>query len=315
MSTSPIITVVIPAFRVSDKIKNVVASFGDNVHHIIVVDDKCPEESGKLVEEWSNDARLKVLYHEKNKGVGGAMKTGFVEALRIGSDIIIKLDGDGQMDARFIPQLIEPILSGKADYTKGNRFHNPRFIKRMPKLRLFGNSCLSLINKFVTGYWSIMDPTNGYVSISATKLEEIELDRLSDRYFFESDLLFRLSLHSAVVEDVPMPAIYEDETSSLNIGKVIVTFIPKYINRYFKRIFYLYFIRDFNAGTIQLTFGLLLFFSGIIFGSYHWFKSVSEHVYASAGTIMLAGLPIILGFQLLLGFLLYDINNQPKRRC
>jgi glycosyltransferase involved in cell wall biosynthesis len=313
MENQPKIAVIIPAYRVRSKIVSVVSSLQNSIHQIIVVDDKCPEESGKFLAESITDKRVIILYHEENKGVGGALKTGFKEALAQGADIIVKLDGDGQMDASFIPELITPIVEGQADFTKGNRFYNPRYIRQMPKIRLFGNSCLSLINKFVTGYWSIMDPTNGFIAISAKALQEVEFDKLSNRYFFESDLLYRLSLQASVVVDIPMPAKYEDENSSLNIGKVIVTFIPKYIARYFKRIIYLYFVRDFNAGTLQLVFGLLLFWTGFIFGIYHWMLSIQENTPASAGTIMLAGLPVILGFQLLLGFLMYDINNQPKR--
>lgn len=307
------IAVVIPAYRVRSKIVDVVNSMEDYVDYIVVIDDKCPEKSGAYLHSQIQDERLEIIYHEINKGVGGAMKTGFHKVLDLGADIVVKVDGDGQMDTAFIPTLIQPILENKADFTKGNRFYNPRYIKQMPALRLFGNSCLSLVNKFVTGYWSIMDPTNGFIAVNSNKLAVIEFDKLSDRYFFESDLLFRLSLQSAVVTDIPMPAKYDDENSSLNIGKVIVTFIPKYIKRYIKRIAYLYFIRDFNAGTIQLFFGVLLWLFGFLFGGYHWYLSLKYGHPASLGTIMVAALPVILGFQLLLGFLLYDINNQPKK--
>lgn len=309
----PKIAVVIPAYRVKDKIIDVVSSLQQYIQLIIVVDDKCPEGSGIFLKQSLEDERLKVIFNTENLGVGGAMKAGFQEALKNQADIIVKLDGDGQMDANFIPELIKPLLEGTADFTKGNRFHNPRYISQMPFIRLFGNSCLSLINKVVTGYWSIMDPTNGFVAIKSTVLENLELDKLSNRYFFESDLLFRLSIQSSVVADVPMPAKYEDENSSLNIGKVIFSFIPKYIIRYFKRIIYLYFIRDFNAGTLQLVLGMILFWSGFIFGAYRWLLSIQENNPASAGTIMLAGLPVILGFQLLIGFLSFDIQNQPKK--
>lgn len=307
------LAVVIPAFRVSNKIIDVVKSLDAKVSNIIVVDDHCPENSGRILAKAVNDSRLKIIYHKENKGVGGAVTSGFKKALALNADIIVKIDGDGQMDASFIPDLIKPIVEDKADFTKGNRFHSPQFIRQMPGIRLFGNSCLSLINKFVTGYWSIMDPTNGFFAISAKALKTIELEKLSNRYFFESDLLFRLSIQQSVVMDVPLPAKYGDETSSLNITKVVFSFLPKYIKRYFKRILYLYFIRDFNAGTIQLLFGLILFIFGFCFGLVHWVLSIKSNIPATAGTIMLAGLPIILGFQLLLGFLFFDINNQPSK--
>lgn len=314
MDTDKKIAVVIPAYRVSEEIVGVVASIPAYIANIIVVDDKCPDDSGKKLASLIDDHRLKIVYHSVNQGVGGAMKTGFKEAIKLNADIVVKVDGDGQMNPEFIEELIAPIISEEADFTKGNRFFSVQFVKQMPLLRLLGNSCLSLVNKFVTGYWSIMDPTNGFIAITVHELKELDFDKLENRYFFESDLLFRLSIARATVVDMPMAAKYGTENSSLKIGKVIFTFIPKYINRFFKRLMYLYFVRDFNAGSIQLFFGTLLLLFGIIFGSYHWTNSIEMHLPATAGTIMVAALPIILGCQLLLGFLLFDVNNQPKKR-
>ena len=176
-------------------------------------------------------------------------------------------------------------------------------------MRLFGNSVLSFLNKFVNGYWHIMDPTNGFTAIHKDTLHKLELDKIDNRYFFESDMLFRLSLVRARVEDFSMQALYADEESNLRIGKILFEFPPKYCVRFIKRIGYNYFLRDFNAGSLQLFMGALLFMFGVIFGSINWLNSVSTGVEASAGTIMLSALPVILGFQLLLGFLNYDIQS------
>jgi dolichol-phosphate mannosyltransferase len=307
------IAVVIPTYRVRGSILEVISGIGPEVNRIYVVDDKCPEESGIFVKQNCSDDRVEVLFHDKNKGVGGAVKTGYRKALADKCDIVIKIDGDGQMDTSLIPQLIHPILIGEADYVKGNRFFNLSSLSTMPGVRVFGNSMLSIINKFVNGYWNIMDPTNGFTAIHKTALGMLELNKIADTYFFESDMLFRLGTIRAVVHELPMYAKYENEKSSLNISKVLFQFPPKYINRYFKRIFYNYFLRDFNAGTIELIVGSIFFLFGLIEGLYHWIQSITTHIAATSGTVMLAALPTILGFQLLISGLQYDIRNLPVK--
>lgn len=305
--------VVIPSYNVKDHILDVIGNIGPEIERIYVVDDCCPMHTGKYVSESCSDARVHVLFHEKNKGVGGAMKTGYLKALSDGFDIIVKIDGDGQMDPAFIPMLLNPIEKGEADYVKGNRFFYLASLRSMPRSRLFGNSMLSLVNKFVNGYWNVMDPTNGFTAIHRQALGMIEISKVSDGYFFESDMLFRLGIIRAVVQDVPMDARYENEPSGLRIGRILFEFPPRYLSRFFKRIFYNYFLRDFNVGTIQLLTGIVLFFLGISVGIYHWVMSVSYNIPATSGTVMLAALPTILGFQLLLSGLQYDIRNLPSR--
>lgn len=307
------IAVVIPTYRCKSSILQVIAGIGPEVDKIYVVDDKCPEESGVFVQQNCKDSRVEVIFHDKNKGVGGAVKTGYRKALTDKCDIVVKIDGDGQMDTSLIPKFINPIMAGEADYVKGNRFFRLSSLTEMPGIRIFGNSMLSIINKFVNGYWNIMDPTNGYTAINRVALEMLELDKIADTYFFESDMLFRLGIIRAVVHDMPMHAKYADEKSSLRISRILFQFPPKYLNRFFKRIFYNYFLRDFNAGTIEIFFGFLLFIFGIIEGFYHWLRSIESAVAATSGTVMLAALPTILGFQLMISALQYDIRNIPVK--
>lgn len=305
--------VVIPCYNVKPYVLDVISRTGSEVERIYAVDDCCPQQTGKYLEENCSDPRLVVLYHAKNKGVGGAMKTGYKQALTDGMEIVVKLDGDGQMDPALIPAFIAPVLRREADYVKGNRFFNLSSLRKMPFMRLFGNSILSMVNKFVNGYWNVMDPTNGFTVIHRKALSMLELEKIADGYFFESDMLFRLGLIRAVVTDIPMDARYEGEHSGLRVGRILFQFPPKYFSRFFKRIFYNYFLRDFNVGTVQLIMGLLLFFSGLTFGIYQWAVSVNMNVPATPGTVMLAALPTILGFQLLLSGLQYDIRNIPDR--
>lgn len=306
------VAVIIPSYKVKNQILKLIHQIGSEVHLIYVIDDKCPENSGKYVEENCTDSRVKVIYHSENKGVGGAVKTGYKHAYESGADIMVKLDGDGQMEPRLIPKFITPIINQEADYVKGNRFYNLNSLMVMPKLRLFGNSMLSLINKFVNGYWNLMDPTNGYTAIHRNTIKFLPLDKISNRYFFESDMLFRLQVAKAVVQDMPMDAKYEDEKSSLNISKILFEFPPKYTVRFFKRIFYTYFLHDFNVATIELIAGMLMGIFGFSVGIIHWIQSIYTSTPATTGTVMLAALPVILGFQLLLSALNYDVRNIPK---
>lgn len=306
------IAVVIPCYKTKPYILPLIAQIGAEVDRIYVVDDACPEQTGNYVQANCGDRRVSVLFHTKNQGVGGAVISGYQQAVRDGAAIVVKLDGDGQMDPRLISQIVRPILTGKADYTKGNRFFSLESLQPMPTLRLAGNTGLSFINKLCTGYWHLMDPTNGYTAIHSRVLTLLPLPKLARRYFFESDMLFRLSTLRAVVWDVPMRAKYDGEISSLNIKRVLLEFPGKYANRFIKRIFYTYFLRDFNAGSLQLVVALGLIPISAAFGIWMWHRSNVTGIPATSGTVMLASLPIILGFQSLLAALNYDVMNVPK---
>jgi dolichol-phosphate mannosyltransferase len=307
------IAIVIPCYRVSGSVLEVVREALAYADAVFCVDDACPEKSGELIEREIDDPRVRVQFNASNLGVGGAVKAGYRSALAEGFEVIVKLDGDGQMDPSLIPVLVQPILDGQSDYCKGNRFFDLTYLRGMPALRLFGNSVLSLLTKVSSGYWQTVDPTNGFTAIGGHVLAALPLDRVSDGYFFESDMLFRLNVSRAVVTDVPMRAQYGDEPSSLRIGRVIGPFLLGNTRNLFKRIFYNYFLRDFNIGSLQLLIGLAVLAFGGITGIAAWKHSIETGVPATAGTVMLSGLPVIVGFQLLLSFLQYDIQNTPKQ--
>jgi glycosyltransferase involved in cell wall biosynthesis len=305
--------VVIPCYRVRRHIGGVLAKIGPEADVIFVVDDCCPEETGRFVEETVKDPRVRVIFHAENRGVGGAMVTGYRAALEDGADIVVKLDGDGQMDPALIPQFTAPLRQRTADYAKGNRFFHPDYLLRMPKLRVLGNTLLSFANKLISGYWDLMDPANGFTAIHRTALRLVPLGKIDERYFFESDMLFRLNVARAVVVDMPMQAVYADEQSNLRVRRVLCVFPWQYLNRFAKRVFFNYFLRDFNLGTLALVFGLPLVVFGTTFGLYHWITAHFSGTQATAGTVMVAALPVIVGFQLLLFFLQFDILSVPKR--
>jgi hypothetical protein len=241
------------------------------------------------------------------------MVTGYRAALAGRADIIVKLDGDGQMDPQLIGSLIAPVVVGRADYAKGNRFIAVETIKAMPLSRLFGNAVLSFLTKLSTGYWSVFDPTNGFTAVHRTALERIPLDKLSPRYFFESDLLFRLNIARAVVEDVPMTARYGAERSSLRIGKVIGPFLLGHARNFVKRVCYEYFLRDFHIASLELVFGMAALAFGAAVGITAWIEHAKSGTVTPAGTVMLAALPVLVGIQLLLSFLNFDIRFEPSR--
>lgn len=306
------VAVVIPCYKVKKHILDVINNIGNEVAIIYVVDDKCPELSGEYVQQNCIDPRVKVIFNNENKGVGGAVISGYLASLEDNVDIVVKLDGDGQMDPSLIGDFINPISKEFADYTKGNPFYDVESLKPMPKIRLFGNTVLSFMTKFSSGYYNIFDPTNGYTAISSFALKKINLDKLSKRYFFESDILFRLNLINAKVVDVPMDAIYEDEESNLHIKKIVFPFLKGHLKNAIKRIIYNYYLRDFSVASIELFSGLLLSMFGVLYGLFGWYRSIFLNELASGGTVMLSALPIILGMQLLLGFIQADIERQPK---
>lgn len=306
------VAVVIPCYRVRHKILDVLARIGPEVSRIYVVDDACTEQSGRFVERHCSDPRVRVLYNEVNRGVGGAVIAGYRAALADGISIIVKIDGDGQMAPELLPDFIAPIRAGLADYTKGNRFYSLYNVRAMPKIRLFGNAVLSFMTKLSSGYWSVFDPTNGYTAIHRVALGRIDLGNLSERYFFESDMLVKLGAERAVVVCVPMEAVYADEKSGLSIVRVIPEFLRRHSFESIRRLIYKYLVRDFNLASLHLLCGLLLLAFGTGFGAWKWFDSLSTERLASTGTVMLSALPVILGVQLLLSFFAYDIASEPR---
>lgn len=311
-TSAGMVAVVIPCYEVRQHIEGVLARIGTECSKIYVVDDCCPESTGAFVEQSCRDPRVKVLFNSSNLGVGGAVLRGYREAIEDGAEIIVKIDGDGQLDPALIRDFITPIALGLADYTKGNRFYTIESLQQMPWQRIVGNAILSFFTKISTGYWDVFDPTNGYTAIHARVARLLPFEKISRGYFFESDMLFRLGNTRAVVLDIPMNAIYGEESSNLRIARIIPEFIGKHSRNFVKRLVYCYFLRDMSLASFELISGLGLFAFGMLFGAYHWFQSVHTGHLASTGTVMLAAISVILGIQFLLSFIGYDIASVPK---
>ena len=308
-----VIAAVVPCYRERASILDVLEKIGAEVSHIIVVDDACPDGTGEWVRSECADPRLTVVTHTANQGVGGATLSGYTKAIELGADIIVKLDGDGQMNPEMISRLVRPILEGRADYAKGNRFFRLQGISGMPKMRLVGNVILSFASKVSSGYWKIFDPTNGFTAIHVKVAKILPLDQIDKSFFFESDMLYHLNVNRAVVADVPIDAIYGDETSHLKISRILLPFAWKHLNNLVNRLIINYLFRDFSFASVQLLVGMVLIAFGTIFGGINWYESVSTGIVAVTGVIVLAALTFSFGAILLLGFLNHDIQNQPQR--
>lgn len=306
------VAVVVPCYRVADRVLDVLAAMPERVDRIFCVDDACPQKSGERVEAECRDSRVRVLRHRTNQGVGGAMITGYKAALDEQMDIVVKIDGDGQMDPAIMPRFLAVLEAGDADYCKGNRFYRFATIRGMPKTRLVGNAILSFFCKLSSGYWQVFDPTNGYTAIHAAALKLLPLEMIDRSYFFESDILFRLNTIRAVVCDVPMAAIYKDEESNLRVRRVVLPFLAKHMRNFCKRLVYNYYLRDFNLASLEFLLGMPLLAFGVSFGFYKWIGVSLVGEVATAGAVMLAALPIIVGIQMVLSALNFDVQNVPR---
>lgn len=309
------IGVVIPTYKAKQHIKEVINGLPSWIDNIIIVDDKCPEETGKFVlDNFQNNPRLCVVFHDANQGVGGATVTGYKKGVELGCQIIAKMDSDDQMDPTYLGELLDPIINEEARYTKGNRFVDFKALKAMPRMRLMGNSALSFMVKAASGYWTIMDPTNGYTAISHKALNKLNLEGLSKRYFFESDMLINLNIQNTVICDVSIPARYGDENSSLSIVNTMLKFPPKLLVGVIKRFFFKYLIYDFNMASIYTLIGFPLLIWGVGYGLFKWIQNYYLGQETPAGTVMLSVLPLILGTQFLLAAINIDINSTPGKK-
>lgn len=303
--------VVIPCYKVAGQVAGVLAAIPEYVDGIVAVDDASPDETSTILAAI-DDPRLDVVRHQQNRGVGGAMISGFNRAAELGAEIMVKVDGDGQMDLSYLPLLLDPLVNHDYVYAKGNRLVDRKALEAMPRVRLFGNFVLNFLTKLASGYWHIMDPQNGFLAITTAAWEPLDHGRIYNGYFFENDMLVNLNLYNARVKDIPMPARYGDEPSSLRIRHVIPTFSWLLIDRTIYRFFTKYMLRDFSPIALFVLTGLPLFVWGVVFGAASWIINARLGVVTSTGTVMLSVLPFLIGFQLLLQALVLDIQDAPR---
>lgn len=305
--------VIVPTYKASNSIIKVITDSLKFVGHVLVVEDGCPENSADVVlQEFSKDSRVSVIQRDENGGVGAAMKEGFDWALTRKFKIVVKVDADGQMNVSEIPGMIRTIKEGKADLVKGNRFDSVGDLEKMPPIRIFGNAALSLMAKTSTGLWSINDSTNGFFAISLPALKAVQHQKLSNRFFFESDLLFRAGLANCVVKEISMPSIYGSEKSNLRVSRVLLTFPFLHFRNFLKRLIYSYFVKQWSLGTLNLLGSILMFLIAILIGVDYLSLNERSGNSISVGQAVGISMTSILGFQLLLAFLTYDVQMEER---
>ena len=306
-----VVHVVVPAHDEAEHIGGVVRTMPAFVDRIFVVDDCSGDGTGRAAEACS-DPRVIVLRTARNLGVGGATVLGYRHALDAGADIVVKMDGDGQMPPDALPPLLDAIVEGGADYAKGNRFLRRELMHRMPVERIVGNVVLTFLTKLASGYWHVFDPQNGYTAVRATALRVLPLDRLHPRFFFENDMLVRLNLHDFRVVDVPMPPVYNGGASHLSIPAVMSTFPLLLVRRFFHRVVEKYVVRDFSPIALFLFVGLASLAFGFVLGVSLWMHAESTGLPTPTGSIILVLLALVVGFQLCLQAIVLDIQATPR---
>lgn len=307
------VAAVVPAYNVEQVLGGVLRSLPPLFTTVIVVNDGSRDETGSVADRYAElDRRITVVHHEKNHGVGGAMVTGFKNAIEAGADIVVKIDADGQMPLWLVSELIAPLIRGEADYTKGNRFRDFTAVRAMPLPRRIGNVALSFLAKAATGYWRSFDPTNGFLAIRSDVLTQLPLQKIDQTYYFEISMLSHLYLIGAVVKEIPMPARYAGEPSSLSIPRVLRQFPGRLVASLLRRLVLKNFVYDFNLESLHLAVGLPLFLAGVLFGSWKWLVFASQSLPAPTGTVVLPALMIMVGVQLLLSAVQLDLAAVPR---
>jgi dolichol-phosphate mannosyltransferase len=306
----PTVGVVLPAYNEAAHISGVLAALPPWVSAAYVVDDASTDGTADAARR-AGDPRVKVMSHDRNRGVGAATITGYRAGIEDGCDILVKLDADGQMDPDEMAHLVEPLLDGKADYAKGNRFYAINRNRSMPGPRRYGGSLLSFLTKVASGYWHVFDSQCGFTAVRSSFLATVDLDRVAKDYFFENDMLIWLNMASARVVDVPTATRYGEEVSDVRIGRIAVSFPPRLLRGWVFRVWRKYMVMDFGAiGALGLM-GTLLVLFGVVFGAWRWWLSLATGRVASTGTVMVAVLPLIVGVQLLLQAFAIEVQESP----
>lgn len=310
------IAVVVPAYNEEKMISQVLNTMPEFVDTVIVVDDASTDRTSEVVASHHAylHTQLVLLQHSCNQGVGSAIITGYKYAVSHDIDLVAVMAGDGQMDPDDLPRLIDPIIAGKADYTKGNRLFRGESWQLIPHYRYLGNAVLSLLTKIASGYWHITDSQSGYTVISHQALQRLDLDGIYKRYGMPNDLLIALNINNFRVKDVSIRPIYNiGEVSGIKLRKVIPSISLLLVRGFFKRLFAKYIIRDFHPLIFFYGMGLTILPSGIFFGMYLLYYRLFLGSVASTSALFSAFL-IISGMQSLFFAMWFDMDYNNKLR-
>jgi glycosyltransferase involved in cell wall biosynthesis len=303
--------VVLPAYNEERQIDKVLETMPRYVDHIVVVDDGSTDATLERLRAWEErmGPRLTVIAQPKNQGVGKAVAAGYRCSLELGVDVIALMAGDGQTDPDDLALIIEPVVSGKADYSKGNRLFTGEAWRKTPAVRYLGNAFLSMLTKIASGYWHVADSQSGFTAISRQALMSLDLDRIYPSYGYPNDLLIQLNVRNIRVADVPVhPRYGVGEKSSMNVAKVIprVSFLlwRGFINRLFVK----YVIKDFHPLVFFYFFGTLFLIAGTILGVVYSALRLITGAGIPTATIVLVAILLNGGLQFLLFAMWFDME-------
>ena len=264
------IAVIVPAHNEEKLIGKVLKTIPTFVDHIVVVDDASSDRTGEVVKNHQlEDSRIIYLRHPRNEGVGGAIVTGYKWARDNEVSISVVMAGDAQMDPKDLPKLLDPVVEGEVDYSKGNRLFTGRAWRVIPKTRYLGNAVLSFLTKIASGYWHVADSQSGYGAVTLEVLKTIDLDSVYKRYGMPNDFLVKLNVYHFRVRDVPVNPIYGiGEQSGIKIYKVVFTLSLLLLRLFLWRLKEKYMIRDFHPLVLFYLMGFILTPIGFVFGCY-----------------------------------------------
>ena len=260
------IAVVIPCYNEETQIATVVNTMPEYIDQMVIVDDKSKDSTVEIINQLKkHEKKIVLLCHEKNQGVGGAIATGYKWARDNNIDVAVVMAGDGQMHPDDLPAILEPVVKDETDYSKGNRLFTGEAYKKIPKIRYFGNSVLSLLTKIASGYWHIADSQTGYTAINKLALKTINWDKMYKKYGQPNDLLVKLNVFNFRVRDVNINPIYGvGEKSGIKIRKVIFSISWLLLKKFLWRLKEKYIIRNFHPLVFFYFLGFIFFISTLI---------------------------------------------------
>jgi glycosyltransferase involved in cell wall biosynthesis len=309
------VAVVVPAYDEEALLPATLAGIPGFVDRIYVVDDASRDATAARAREAAAaDQRIDLIVHERNRGVGAAIVSGYKRALAEGMEVVCVMAADNQMDPADLHRLVEPVARGEVEYAKADRLRSGEAWRVMPRARYLGNATLSLLTKIASGYWHVADSQSGYTAISRQALEQLDLDRLYPRYGFPNDMLVRLNVIEARVRDVPSRPVYGvGERSGIRYARVVPAISRLLVRAFFWRLWQKYVIRDFHPLVFFYVSGLALFLLGLGLG-------IAEIVLRALGnaipaaTIVLVALLLMFGSQLVLFAMWLDMERNKDLR-
>jgi len=307
------VAVVVPAFDEERLIGTTLAGIPDFVDRIFVVDDASTDGTADKA-RTVGDARVEVIAHERNEGVGAAILSGYRRALEEGIDVTAVMAGDNQMEAADLEAIVRPVALGEVDYAKANRLFTGRAWELIPRTRYLGNAVLSLLTKIASGYWHVADSQSGYTAIDRKTLELLDLDRIYRRYGFPNDMLVHLNVVNARVRDVPSRPVYGvGESSGIRLRRVVPAISWLLTKAFFWRMREKYVIRDFHPLVFFYVFGILFSLLGLALGVTVTILRILGNDLTVA-TVVLVALLLMMGLLFTLFAMLFDMESNRELR-